>query len=196
MRLGFLASHGGSGMRAVLAACQNGRLNAVPVLAISNNSVSPALTHARDAGLATAHLSSATHPDPDALDAAILETLEVHEVDLVVLSGYMRPLGPRTLARYGGRALNVHPSLLPDFGGRGLYGDRVHAAVLASGAGESGASVHLVTGEYDAGPVLAQARVPVLPGDSLEALRTRVQAAEQELLADTLARFVAEGLPA
>ena len=183
-------------MRAVVAACQNGRLSAVPALAISNNSAAPALVHARRAGLVTAHLSSATHGDPDALDAAIVETLEAHEIDLLVLSGYMRPLGPRTLARYRGRALNVHPSLLPNFGGRGLYGDRVHAAVLASGAGESGATVHLVTGEYDAGPVLAQSRVPVLPGDTLETLRARVQSAEQALLVDTLARLVEEGLPA
>ncbi len=182
-------------MRAVVAACRAGRLNAVPTLAISNNSAAAALRYAREAGLATAHLSSATHGDPAALDAAILETLQAHGVDLVVLSGYMRPLGPRTLARYQNRTLNVHPSLLPDFGGRGLYGDRVHAAVLASGAGESGASVHLVTGEYDAGPVLARARVPVLPGDTVDTLRARVQAAEQELLVNTLARLVEEGLP-
>lgn len=196
LNIGFLASHGGSGMRAVVAAVRAGRLSAVPRAVISNNSAAPALGFARDAGLATAHLSSVTHPDPDDLDRAILGVLAAHDVNLVVLSGYMRPLGPRVLERFQGRVVNVHPSLLPAFGGRGMYGDRVHEAVLASGERESGATVHLVTGEYDAGPVLAQARVPVLEGDTLATLRARVQAAERALLVETLARFAREELPA
>ncbi len=186
MILGFLASHGGSAARFLTEACRNGRLNAVPVALASNNSGSPALAWAREAGLRAAHLSAARYPDPDALDGAILAFLRGAGVDTLVLSGYMKALGPQVLAAYAGRVLNIHPSLLPRHGGRGMYGDRVHAAVLAAGDPESGATVHLVTAGIDEGPVLAQARVPVLPGDTVESLKARVQAIEGELLLGAL----------
>ncbi|MFC3833262.1 MULTISPECIES: phosphoribosylglycinamide formyltransferase [Deinococcus] len=182
MRLGFLASHGGSAARHLTAACRAGELAAMPAVLISNNSRSPALAWARDAGLSTAHLSSAGYPAPDDLDRAILEALTAAGADTLVLSGYMRELGPRVLGHYAGRVVNIHPSLLPRHGGRGMYGDRVHEAVLASGDDESGATVHLVTQGIDEGPVLAQARVPVLPGDTLDTLKARVQAVEGDLM--------------
>ncbi|MEU2199274.1 formyltransferase family protein [Isoptericola sp. NPDC019482] len=103
-----------------------------------------------------------------------------------VLAGYMKKLGPRALARYDGRILNTHPALLPEFGGAGMFGDHVHEAVLASGRPVSGATVHVVTADYDEGPVVAQAEVPVLPGDDVPALRARVQAAEKALLVEVL----------
>lgn len=186
MILGFLASHGGSAARFLTAACRDGRLDAVPVALASNNSGSPALAWARAAGLRAAHLSAARYPDPDALDAAILAFLQDAGVDTLVLSGYMKALGPQVLSAYAGRVLNIHPSLLPRHGGRGLYGDRVHEAVLASGDTESGATVHLVTAGIDEGPVLRQARVPVLPGDTVATLKARVQALEGELLLSAL----------
>lgn len=182
MKLGFLASHGGSAARHLVEACRAGELNATPVALVSNNSRSPALAWARKAGLTTAHLSSAKHPDPDDLDAAILDVLVSAGADTLVLSGYMREIGPRVLTHFAGRLVNIHPSLLPRHGGRGMYGDRVHEAVLASGDTESGATVHLVTAGIDEGPILAQARVPVLPGDDLASLKARVQATEGELM--------------
>ncbi|MCD0176133.1 phosphoribosylglycinamide formyltransferase [Deinococcus sp. 14RED07] len=182
MKLGFLASHGGSAARHLVEACRAGELNATPVALVSNNSRSPALAWAREAGLTVAHLSSAKYPDPDALDAAILDVLVSAGADTLVLSGYMREIGPRVLTHFAGRLVNIHPSLLPRHGGRGMYGDRVHEAVLASGDTESGATVHLVTAGIDEGPVLAQARVPVLPGDDLASLKARVQATEGELM--------------
>lgn len=186
MKLAFLASHGGSGMRAVLAAIAAGQLEATAVLCISNNSSSPALTTARDAGLNTLHLSSRRYPDPAQLDQAMLAALRDAGADVVVLSGYMKALGPSVLAAYAGRLVNVHPSLLPRYGGRGMYGDRVHEAVLAAGEPESGATVHLVEEGIDEGPVLAQQRVPVLPDDSLDSLRARVMAVEGQLLVSAL----------
>ncbi len=186
MKLAFLASHGGSGMRAVLAAVQSGELNAMPVLSISNNSGSPALVHARDAGLDTLHLSGRRYPDPAGLDVAMLAALQDAGADVLVLSGYMKALGPGVLAAFAGRLVNVHPSLLPKYGGRGMYGDLVHGAVLAAGETESGATVHLVEEGIDEGPILAQQRVPVLPGDTLETLRARVMAVEGPLLVGAL----------
>ncbi len=186
MKIAFLASHGGSGMRAVLAAVQRGELDARAVLCVSNNSLSPALEHARNAGLDTLHLSSRRHPDAGQLDAAMLDALSAAGADALVLSGYMKEIGPGVLARFSGRLVNVHPSLLPRYGGRGLYGDLVHAAVLAAGESESGATVHLVEEGIDEGRVLAQTRVPVLPGDTVDTLRARVMAVEGPLLVGVL----------
>lgn len=188
MNLAFLASHGGSGMRAVVRACREGRLNATPTLVISNNSHSPALAFARDAGLRALHLSTVTNPSD--LDEVMCDALTSAHANLVVLSGYMRPVGPRVLRAFEGRILNVHPSLLPKFGGRGMYGDRVHEAVLNAQETESGATVHLVDGGYDTGEILAKAAVPVEPHDTVETLRARVQIAEQTLLVDVLSRLV------
>jgi phosphoribosylglycinamide formyltransferase-1 len=191
LRLGFLASHNGSNMQAVIDACREGRLHAHPTVAISNNSDSGALARARREGIPAFHLSGRTHPGPGALDQAICAALTSHEVEVVCLAGYMRRLGPRTLAAYRGRVLNIHPALLPKFGGEGCYGEAVHRAVLAAGERESGATVHLVDAEYDHGPILAQARVPVLEGDTPETLAARVLEQEHRLYAETLQRIAA-----
>lgn len=189
LRLGFLASHGGSNVQAILDACWSGRLDADPRVLISNNSDAPVIERARKAGVPAYHLSSHTHPAPALLDAAIVDTLEKHAVKIVVLAGYMKKLGPRTLARYRGHVLNVHPALLPKHGGQGMYGRRVHEAVLASGDRVTGATVHLVDAEYDRGPILAQREVKVLPGDTPESLAERVLEVEHALFVDTLARI-------
>ena len=189
LRLGVLASHTGTNLQSIVDACHAGSLDAEVRVVISNNSRSLALERARAAGIPTAHLSSATHPAPDALDAAIERTLKSHGVELVALAGYMKKLGPRTLGAYRNRVLNVHPALLPKFGGWGMFGARVHAAVLASGDRVSGVTVHLVDDEYDCGPVISQVEVPVLPGDTRETLAARVLAQEHILYPKTLQRI-------
>jgi phosphoribosylglycinamide formyltransferase-1 len=189
LRLGFLSSHGGSNMQAIIDACREERLYAELRVAISNNSRATALERARAAGIPSYHLSGNTHPDAAALDGAILEVLERHGVNLVVLAGYMKKLGPRTIARYRGRILNIHPALLPKFGGQGMFGQNVHAAVLAAGERVTGVTVHLVDEEYDHGPTIAQAEVPVLDGDTAESLAARVLAQEHALYVDTLRRI-------
>ena len=189
LRLGFLASHGGSNVQAIIDACRAGKLDAELCVVICNNSKSQVLDRARQAGIATCHLSSHTHPDPEALDAAMLEMLRNHRVNLIVLAGYMRKLGPRTLAQYRGRVLNIHPALLPKFGGTGMYGHHVHEAVIAAGEKESGATIHLVTEEYDRGTIIAQRKIPVLAGDTPDSLAARVLEVEHQLYADTLANI-------
>jgi phosphoribosylglycinamide formyltransferase-1 len=189
LRLGFLASHGGSNMQAIIDACKEGKLDAEPAVVISNNSDSGAMERARREGIPSFHLSSATHPDAAELDAAITRTLEEHGVDLVILAGYMKLLGPRTLARYRGRILNIHPALLPKFGGKGLYGMRVHEAVLAAGEKVTGVTIHLVDERYDHGPTVAQREVPVVEGDTPESLAARVLEQEHRLFAETLQKI-------
>ncbi len=174
LRLGFLASHGGTNLQAILDAVAAGRLPAEPRVVISNNSAATALQRARSLGIDGLHLSGQSHPDPEALDAAILAALREHEVNLVVLAGYMKKIGPRVLSAYARRVVNIHPALLPKFGGQGMYGMHVHEAVLAAGERVTGVTVHLVDADYDRGPILAQAEVAVQPGDTAKALQARV----------------------
>lgn len=186
MNIAVLASHAGTTLQAVLDACASGALPARVGLVISNNPESGALQRARMAGVPCRHLSGKTHPDPEALDQAIRDNLQAAEADLVMLAGYMKKLGALTLEAYAGRILNTHPALLPKFGGPGMFGQHVHRAVLAAGEAESGASVHLVAGDYDTGPVIAQCRVPVLADDTPESLAERVQASERQLVVEVL----------
>ncbi len=186
MRLAVLASHQGTTLQAVLDACQQNILEATVAVVVSNNSRSGAMQRARAAGVVTVHISGKTHNDEDAADIALLQALQNAKADWVLLLGYMKKLGPRTLNAYGGRILNTHPALLPKFGGKGFFGRKVHEAVLAAGESESGATVHLVDTDYDTGPILSQIRVPVLTSDTVEDLEERVKQAEHKLLIECL----------
>jgi phosphoribosylglycinamide formyltransferase-1 len=188
-QIAVLASGAGTVLQAVIDGCADGRLAADVCLVISNNSRSGAALRAERHQIPFRHLSGQTHADPAALDGAMLEALRQHRTDIVFLAGYMKKLGPRTLAHYHGRIINTHPALLPRFGGLGMYGSRVHAAVLSSGDKVTGVSVHRVEGEYDTGPVLAQCEVPVLPGDDVDTLSARVQTRERLFVVETLARI-------
>ena len=190
MNLGFLASHNGSNMQAVIDACRSGRLAANPVVVISNNRDSGALERARNENIPRFHLSGRTHPDPEDLDREIVDVLLHHGVNLVLLAGYMKKVGPVTLATFPGHILNIHPGLLPEYGGRGMYGQRVHEAVLAAGARETGATVHVVDPIYDHGPVLAQKNVRVKKTDTADTLARRVLAVEHEIYVETIDRIL------
>jgi phosphoribosylglycinamide formyltransferase-1 len=190
LKLGFLASRNGTGMRAVTAAIEAGALRAETRLVVSNRRDAPALAFAAEHGLAT--LCVPTIADPEAADRRLAAALRRAGVELLVLSGYLRKLGPATLAAYPGRVINVHPALLPRHGGEGMYGRRVHEAVAAAGDQVSGASVHLVDAEYDRGPVIAAREAPLAPGDDAAAIEAKVTALEPELLVDTLRR-ISEG---
>lgn len=186
IKLGFLASGRGTNMQSVIDACKSGRLNATPVVVISNNSDSMALDRANREHVPAFHLSARLFMEADELDQHIAETLMQHGAELVILAGYMKKLGPRTLAAYAGRVINVHPALLPKFGGKGMFGDNIHRAVLDAGESETGVTIHIVDEKYDSGPVLAQQKVKVESGDTVETLAARVLAVEHELFVDTI----------
>lgn len=192
MRLAFLASHNGSAAKAIMQACQRGDLNADPVLLVSNNPESGALQWSTDMDLKNYCLNEKNMQGPENLDREIAAILSDHVIDLVVCSGYMKLIGPQTIAAVKGRILNVHPALLPKHGGKGLYGRHVHEAVIAAGDKETGITIHLVNGEYDKGPVVAQLRLPVRPGDTAENVENRVKAAEPDFYIQTL-RAILEG---
>jgi phosphoribosylglycinamide formyltransferase 1 len=183
LRVAVIASHNGSNLRALHRASLDPGAQFRIVLVISNNSDSGALRYARDHRIPARHLSGRTNHDPDeAIRAALVE----HSADLVMTAGYLKKIGPRTEAEFADRIINVHPALLPRHGGPGMYGGHVHRAVLDAGDAVSGASVHLVSGEYDSGAVLAQAEVPVLPGDTADTLGARVLDAEHTLLPEVV----------
>ena len=189
LRLAILASGSGSNMQSIVDACCDGSLQASLCLVIGNNSKSGALGRAHAAGIPIHHLSGKTHPDVAELDLAMARALGESGAQVVGLAGYMKLLGPRTLAAYDGRILNIHPGLLPKHGGQGFYGRAVHEAVLAAGDTESGPTVHLVDEIYDHGRVLAQSRVPVLSDDTPDSLAARVLEQEHLLYVETLQRI-------
>lgn len=191
MKIGFLASHRGSNMQSVVDACREGALAAVPAVLVSNNRNADVVSQTKHQGIATYVLNAATHPDPDELDQAMFKVLQQHGCELIVLAGFMRKIGPRVLRAFVGRIINIHPSLLPKHGGRGMYGRRVHEAVLAAGDAETGVTIHLVDGEYDEGRVLAQCEVPVLKDDTADVLAARVLEREHTFLVETLREIVA-----
>lgn len=190
LKLGFLASRNGSSMRTIIEAAERGELAARPLLAVSNNRSASALDYAQAHGVPT--LVVATQADPQGADAKLCEAMQAAGVELIVLSGYLRRLGPRVLAAYRNRILNIHPGLLPEFGGEGMYGRRVHEAVIAAGARESGATIHAVDEIYDHGPVIARRTVPVEAGDTADSLEARVTAMEPGFFLETL-QAIGEG---
>jgi len=187
VRVAVLASGGGTNLQALLDALRDSPLARV-VRVITNRPDAGALERARAGGVAATVLR-----DPgDAVE--LLAALAAH-ADLVVLAGYLKLVPPAVVARFRWRMINIHPALLPAHGGPGMYGNRVHAAVLTSGATESGATVHYVDEQYDRGPIIAQQRVPVRPGDTAETLAARVLEVEHRLLPLVVLELARRGLP-
>lgn len=154
---------------------------------VSNKRDAAALEFARSEDIPALFIP--TLKSPDAADAELADAMAAHEVNLIVLSGYMRRIGPITLARYAGRIVNIHPGPLPQFGGEGMYGRRVHEAVIAAGVAQSGIVIHAVDGEYDHGPELARTSVPVHPGDTPKDLEARVTGMEPAFFVETIKRI-------
>ena len=192
LNLGFLASHNGSNMQAIIDACKQGRLNARPCIVISNNADSMALQRAKKEGIPNYCLNNNIYSSDQELDKEILDVLQNQSVDLVILAGYMKKIGPMVLAAYKGRVLNIHPALLPKYGGQGMYGRNVHEAVLAAKEKVSGATIHIVDEEYDRGKIISQCQVPVYGNDDVESLSKRVLQKEHELFVETLQK-ISEG---
>lgn len=192
MRLGILVSGRGSNLEAVLTAVSTGRLPRVePVLVLSNRHGIRALSVAQRHGVATAVLAGRDFPDLAARDAAIGRALTAAHCDLALLAGYDQLLRPSYFAVFGGRTINIHPSLLPRHGGPGMMGLAVHEAVLVAGDRQTGVTIHEVTAELDRGAPIEQVAVAVLPDDTAERLAERVLAVEHQALVRVLAQLSA-----
>ena len=185
--LAILASGGGTNFQAILDAIADGHLDSEVVLVSSNKEDAGALERGRKEGIRAEWV-----PPGDDYNDRIHSLLEEVDPDLLVLAGYLKLIAARTVQRWEGRILNIHPALLPAFGGKGMYGIHVHEAVLERGVKVTGVTVHVVDEVYDRGPIVAQRVVPVLDGDTPEVLQKRVLEREHELYPQVLQWF-AEG---
>jgi len=192
MNIAVFASGRGSNFQAILDAIRNGILPARVCLLLSNSANAGALELARSQNIATGHIMRKHYGSDEAYAGAMTASLNEHGADFIALAGYLKLVPPPVVHHFRNRIVNIHPALLPAFGGKGMYGHHVHEAVLASGAPESGATVHMVDAEYDRGPIVAQERVPVLPDDTPDSLAARVLKVEHSLYPRTLRAF-AEG---
>jgi len=187
LRLGVLvgAKGRGSNLMAILNAIADGTLHGHVAVVIGSLKGAPALEAADLAGVETVVVGTVNRTDDEYGDV-LLRAITKRDVDLIVLAGYMRRLPDMVTTNYAGRIINIHPSLLPAFGGHGMYGRKVHEAVRASGIAETGCTVHVVDNEYDHGAVVAQRRVDVSPDDSVDDIAARVLGAEHSLLVDVI----------
>jgi phosphoribosylglycinamide formyltransferase-1 len=180
--IAVLCSGGGSNLQALIERSQCGDLPARIAWVVSNNGGAQALERARGAKIAAHHVSVRTEGSEEGVRDRLLALLEQERVRVLVLAGYMKMLPAEVIRAMAGRIVNIHPALLPAFGGKGMYGARVHQAVLASKAQWTGVTIHLVTENYDEGPVLRQRVVAVRPDDTPDSLGSRVLAVEHDTL--------------
>jgi phosphoribosylglycinamide formyltransferase-1 len=181
-KLAVFASGGGSNLRAIYNATRGGVLSGAEIqVVISNNSKCGALEFAHKKNISAEHISAVKYGSVEKAEEKILQVLQENDIELVVLAGYMKKLPSAVVGKYKGRIVNIHPALLPKYGGEGMFGLNVHKAVLASGDAESGSTVHFVEGEYDTGAIIMQERCPVLAGDSPESLQHRIKDIEHAL---------------
>ncbi|MCX6140292.1 MAG: phosphoribosylglycinamide formyltransferase [Candidatus Kapabacteria bacterium] len=193
LRIAVLGSGTGSNARALCRACAENDLAYSVALIVSTSEKAGICDVAHEERVSLAILEPPNNGKPlaDALEQVICE----HAIDVLVLAGFMRLLPQKTIDVLHGRVLNIHPALLPDFGGQGMFGIHVHEAVIASGATETGATIHVVTGDYDKGEILAQSKIRLLPGESSTDLQARVKTIEHSLYPAAVDTYVRSLLP-
>lgn len=189
LKLGVLASGRGSNFEAILKNIKAGKLDATVRIVISNKSSAGVLEIARKNNIPAIRLSIKQFPDQQKFDAQLLKILSDHDVNFIALAGYLKMISPKVVRAYRNRILNIHPALLPSFGGKGYYGLRVHEAVLEYGCKVSGVTIHIVDEKYDAGPPVLQRCVPVLDDDTPESLAARVLKVEHQIYSEALQLF-------
>lgn len=192
MNIAVFASHGGSDLQAIIDGCKSNRIGANVEVVISNNGNSMALQRANNEGIPSYHLSAMKFGSEELLAKEILTVLSKYKIDMIFLAGYMRMLHISILEEYNNRIFNIHPALLPKFGGKGMYGMNVHTAVIEANEKETGVTIHRVSAEYDSGEIVAQTKVPVLENDTPEQLGARVLEKEHEFLVEVIADIVNE----
>ncbi len=192
LNLAVLCSGGGTNLQAIIDAIEKGELSAEIKIVISNNSKAFALERARKHSIQTLHLSHKQFATPEEFDQKLLEVLRNNQTDMIILAGYMKMLSPTIIRAYKNKILNIHPALLPHFGGPGMYGIHVHEAVIKAGVKISGVTVHIVDEVYDHGAIVMQKPVEVKDNDTPETLAERVLKVEHQTYKEAIQLF-AEG---
>jgi len=189
LNLCVFASGSGSNLKAIIKASLTGRINSRVSLVISNNSGAGALKTAAEYNIPYLHLSQKLFATQKEFTAEILRSLKKHKVNFILLAGYMKMLDPVIIKKFRNRIINIHPALLPKFGGKGMYGIHVHEAVVAANEQITGATIHFVNEVYDSGAVILQKQVRVKPADDAESLQKRVLRAEHKLYPEAIRLF-------
>jgi formyltetrahydrofolate-dependent phosphoribosylglycinamide formyltransferase len=186
LNIAFFASHGGSNFQSIVENIQSGYIGANASLLVSNNSDCFAFQRAEKLGVPYKHISSAQFEDNQLFQNALLSLLDEYKIDLIVLAGYMRKIPLSMIQKYRNRILNIHPALLPKYGGQGMYGMNVHNAVKEAGEALSGATVHIVSEEYDEGKILKQESVAIDKNDTPDIIAEKVLAIEHKIYSETI----------
>ncbi len=186
------ASGSGTNFQALIDAIESGQINARIRGLITNRSDIKSLERAAEHGIESKVLSPADFSNDSKYEKELEKTLKEWDADLIVLAGYLLKIPDNIIEQYRNRIINIHPSLLPKYGGKGFYGMKVHRAVIDNKETESGCTVHLVNEEYDQGPILAQKKVPVHPSDDAETLAKRILKQEHSLLPEVVGRLIEE----
>ena len=190
-KLAVLVSGTGTNLQAIIDAINSGELpNTEIAIIISNKKDAFALKRAEQADIKNSFLDPTHFKTNDEFDNKLAKTISNHSVDLIILAGYTKILSSELVNAFQNKIINIHPALLPHFGGKGMYGKKVHEAVLKSGVEESGCTAHFVTTEVDKGPIIDQIKVPVLENDTVEALSKRVLNEEHKLLVKTIKKVL------
>lgn len=189
MRIAVFASGRGSGFLSLVEASEKAELGWKVALLITNNPEAGAIEKAESHGIPHRIINRKDFGEREDFIRALLEAVQEFQVDFIALAGYLRKIPPEVIRQFRGRMVNIHPALLPSFGGKGMYGEKVHQAALDAGCKVSGVSVHLVDEEYDRGPIVAQRAVNVREGDTAESLAKRVLEAEHRLYPEVVTWF-------
>ena len=192
INIAVFASHNGSGMQALADGCKNGKIDGKVCVVISNNSDAFVLQRAKDENIDNYCINDSLYPEPDELNKKIIEILDSHNIHIIFLVGYLKKIGIPVLRKYDNRIFNIHPALLPKFGGKGMYGMNVHKAVIESKEKVSGVTIHRVNEEYDNGDIVAQMKVKVCEDDTPETLAKKILQHEHIFLVE-IASQIANG---
>jgi phosphoribosylglycinamide formyltransferase-1 len=190
IKIGVLASGGGTNLQAIIDACKNGTISGEVAVVISDKTDALALERGRKAGIPAVPIP-VKGLKREEHEKLVHDALSMYKVDLVALAGYMRIITPWLIDQYKGKMMNVHPALLPLFGGQGMYGENVHKAVLEHGCKVSGCTIHFVTNDVDGGPIILQEAVPVLEDDTPDSLANRIHPIEHKLYPKAVSLFAA-----
>ena len=192
MNIAVFASHGGSDLQAIIDGCKSNKIGANVAVVISNNGDSMALKRGISEGIPSYHLSAKKFGSEELLAEEILKVLSMHQIDMIFLAGYMRMLHISILEKYNNRIFNIHPALLPKFGGKGMYGMNVHTAVIEAKEKETGVTIHYVDEGVDTGEIIHQEKFAIDPSWTLEELEERVHALEYKMYPEVLDRLCKE----
>ena len=191
MNIAVFASHNGSDLQALIDGCKSGKIKGQVCAVISNNQDAYALERARNENISNYCINVKSYPEANGVTCKILEVLDRHKIDIIFLAGYLKKISPEIINKYENKIFNIHPALLPKYGGKGMFGMNVHTAVIEAKEKISGITIHRVNKKYDEGDIIAKTQVEVLDTDTAESLAERILSREHTFLVEIMSDIAA-----